>query len=54
MKEVADFTTQVRRACERNHADYVLVDTSRPLEVVLSEYLLNRSRLAGAAARQER
>jgi uncharacterized protein (DUF58 family) len=54
MKEVADFTAQVRGACERNHADYVLVDTARPLDVVLSEYLLRRSRLAGAGTRQER
>ncbi|HUS48122.1 MAG TPA: DUF58 domain-containing protein, partial [Phycisphaerae bacterium] len=54
MKEVAGFTAQVRSACERNHADYVLVDTARPLEVVLSEYLLRRSRLAGAGTRQER
>ncbi len=54
MKEVADFTSQVRSACERNHADYVLVNTAHPLEVVLSEYLLRRSRLAGAGTRQQR
>jgi uncharacterized protein (DUF58 family) len=53
-KEVEDFTAQLRRACERNHADYVLVDTSRPLEAVLTEYLLRRSQLSAAGTRQER
>ena len=54
MKEVADFTAQVRSACERNHADYVLVNTARPLEVILSEYLLRRSRRTTGGTRQER
>ena len=45
-REVEQFTGEIRRACDRNHADYVLVDTSRPLEVVLADYLLHRSRTA--------
>lgn len=47
-REVEAFTTKLRRACERHHADYTLVNTSQPLEVVLTEYLLNRKQLAGA------
>jgi hypothetical protein len=49
-REVREFTAQVRRACERNHADYVPVNTGRPLGVVLSEYLLQRRRLSGRGA----
>ena len=54
MREVAEFTTQIRRACERNHADYVPVNTSRPIETVLAEYLLRRNQLSGAGTRSER
>jgi len=53
-KEVQTFTTALRRACERNHADYVLVNTSRPMVTVLSEYLLHRSGLSGVGATQKR
>jgi hypothetical protein len=35
---------QIRRSCERSHIDYVLVDTSRPIDEVLSEYLIGRMR----------
>jgi len=51
---VQAFMAQIRRACEANHADYVPVDTSRPLDVVLAEWLLRRSQLTGAGTRQER
>jgi uncharacterized protein (DUF58 family) len=53
-REVQAFTRQVRQACERNHADYVLADTGHRLETVLAEYLLRRSRTSGAGTRQER
>ena len=53
-REVRAFTAEVRQACQRNHADYVLANTGRGLETVLAEYLLRRSRLSGAGARQER
>ena len=45
LEEVRRFTGEIRRACERSHADYVLVDTSRPLDVVLADYLNHRSRI---------
>ena len=54
LREVEAFTAQIRRACERNHADYVLVDTRRPLETVLARYLIRRTQLSGAGTRQER
>jgi uncharacterized protein (DUF58 family) len=53
-REVEVFTAGLRQACERNHADYVLVDTSRPLAAVLSEWMLRRMQLSGAGTRQER
>jgi hypothetical protein len=37
---------EVRGACERSHVDYVLVDTSRPVDEVLSAYLIGRIRSA--------
>lgn len=53
-REVDAFTHKLRRACERQHADYTLVNTRDPLEVVLTEYLLRRSQLAGAGPRAAR
>jgi len=53
-REVASFTAQVRQACESNHADYVLVDTGRPMVAVLTEWLLRRSQFSGAGTRHER
>jgi uncharacterized protein (DUF58 family) len=44
LNELGEFTRKVRRACERSHADYVLVNTSRPLETVLAAFLLQRLR----------
>ena len=35
---------QVKDACERGHVDYVLVDTSRPVDAVLSAFLMARAR----------
>ncbi|HUU92756.1 MAG TPA: DUF58 domain-containing protein, partial [Phycisphaerae bacterium] len=42
MNELETFLRQIRTACERSHVDYVLVDTSRPIDVVLSAYLISR------------
>jgi uncharacterized protein (DUF58 family) len=42
LNELEAFLTQVRLGCERNRVDYVLVDTSRPVEAVLTEYLISR------------
>ncbi|MEX0775961.1 MAG: DUF58 domain-containing protein [Phycisphaeraceae bacterium] len=43
MEDLRAFLDAVRTGCERSHVDYVLVDTSRPVDVVLSEYLIRRS-----------
>ncbi|MCE9545963.1 MAG: DUF58 domain-containing protein [Planctomycetia bacterium] len=43
LEELRKMLAQVRSACERCHADYVLVDTSRPVDEVLSAYLIGRS-----------
>ena len=40
--ELQRFLDQVKTGCQRIHADYVLVDTSRPIEAVLSAYLIGR------------
>ena len=47
MDEVRKFLGQIKTACEGNQIDYVLVDTSRPIEVVLSNYLISTTRAAG-------
>ena len=44
LEELQRFLKQVKGACERSQADYVLVDTSRPVDAVLSAYLLARER----------
>lgn len=49
-REVEQFIGEIRRACERNHADYVLVNTSRPVEVVLADYLNYRSRIIASGS----
>jgi uncharacterized protein (DUF58 family) len=43
LAELQRFMDRVQTSCERNHADYMLVDVSRPLDVVLSEYLHGRA-----------
>lgn len=53
-REVKLFTTGLRKVCDRNHADYVLVNTRRPLAVVLSEYLMRRSQLSGIGTAQKK
>ncbi|MBS3734073.1 MAG: DUF58 domain-containing protein [Phycisphaerae bacterium] len=43
MEDLQAFLNTVRTGCERSHVDYDLVDTSRPVDVVLSEFLARRS-----------
>ena len=42
MDELRSFITTIRRACERNHVDYCLVNTARPIDAVLTAYLGGR------------
>ena len=44
LEELRKFIQQIRSACERSHVDYVLVDTSKPVDAVLSAYLIGRIR----------
>ena len=53
-KRIEAFTSTLHRACRRFHADYTLVNTKNPLEVVLTEYLLRRQQLTGAGIRGAR
>ncbi len=47
LAELRRFLDAVRTACRRSHVDYVLADTSRPVDVVLSAYLLSRVQTPG-------
>ncbi len=40
------FLAEVKEACERSRVDYVLADTSKPVDATLSEYLMWRERTA--------
>jgi hypothetical protein len=42
LDELKKYLRQIKGACERSHVDYVLVNTARPIDVVLSAYLINR------------
>jgi len=44
LAELQKFLDRIKGACERSHVDYVLVDTSRPVDAVLTAYLLSRIR----------
>ena len=44
MKELQDFLNDIRTYCERSQVDYVLADTSRPVDVVITRYLMWRAR----------
>ena len=44
LAELKKMIDGVRGACERAHVDYVLVDTSHPVDEVLSAYLISRTR----------
>lgn len=43
LEEVEKFTTDIRRVCLKNQADYTLVDTDTRLDVVLQTYLTTRA-----------
>ncbi len=43
MRELHTFLDRIRTTCEKARVDYVLADTSRPIEAVLSGYLVSRS-----------
>jgi len=47
LEELRKFLEQIKTACERSQVDYVLVDTSRPVDAVLSGYLIGRIRSTG-------
>lgn len=42
LEELEKFMAVIKDGCERNHSDYVQVDTSRPLAEVLTAYLQKR------------
>ena len=44
MDELRRFLRQIKQGCDRAHVDYVLVDTSRPIHAVITEYLAARQR----------
>jgi uncharacterized protein (DUF58 family) len=45
LRAVGAYLAELRRGCEVNHCDYVLMDTSRPLAGALTEYLARRLRV---------
>jgi uncharacterized protein (DUF58 family) len=47
LEELRQFLGRIKSACERSHVDYVLVDTSRPVDEVLAGYLIGRIRSTG-------
>lgn len=44
LAELKKFLAQVKEGCEMRQVDYVLTDTSRPVDQVLCEYLMMRMR----------
>jgi uncharacterized protein (DUF58 family) len=42
LAELEKYLKQIRDACRRSKVDYVLADTSRPVDAVLSAYLMAR------------
>ena len=48
LKEFEEFVREVKSACDRAEVDYVMVNTSDPVELTISNYLLQRSALAKA------
>lgn len=47
LQELQIFLDRVRISCERANVEYVLADTSQPVEVVLTEFLRKRSHSGG-------
>ena len=48
LKEFEEFVREIKSACDRAEVDYVMVNTSDPVEHTISNYLLQRSALAKA------
>ena len=48
LKEFESFIREIKTACDKAEVDYVMVNTSDPIEHTLSNYLLQRSALAKA------
>jgi uncharacterized protein (DUF58 family) len=44
MAELDQYLKKIREACSRSNVDYALVDTSRPLESVLTAFLMARAK----------
>ena len=44
LQELNAFLNQIEEGCNRSKVDYVLIDTSKPVDLVLSTYLMNRAR----------
>lgn len=42
LAELKKYMSVVRKACEKSRVDHVLVDTSRPIDATLSNYLIGR------------
>lgn len=42
LKVIQAYLAEIRKGCEAYRVDYVLMDTTRPLEITLSEYLVRR------------
>ena len=45
LRAVEAYMKELREGCEANRVDYVLMDTSRPLEETLTSYLARRLRI---------
>src|SRR5262249_33993302 len=43
LEELNKLLTQINKACDRSQVDHVLVDTSKPLDVVITGYLTARN-----------
>jgi uncharacterized protein (DUF58 family) len=46
MRVVEEYLAELRKGCEAYRVEYVLMDTSRPLEAPLTEYLVRRLQMA--------
>ncbi len=44
MKELEQYLKKIQDSCRKNSVDYVLVDTSRPLDAVITAYVMARTR----------
>ncbi len=51
LQELHGHLAKVKAACQRANIDYVLANTSHPVDVALSAYLQKRERMSGAGSR---